>query len=277
MLNDSFRIRYKAVPIAISEQNDHFSPTKLHNHNEFEILLILKGSCTVRIANKEYYARGGDMIFINPLEIHEITVNQDTPYAHKCMCFDISVIMNNRLGENLRNECVCINHIVKGSSAHSEYLRDLFEKVFETFGLDEKTFAMDISAYITLMFSYLLKNSLSDIKALNPAATKFTADVTEYIKHHYGEKLTSKQIADAYYLNHSYFCRKFKENFGTSFSSYLNMYRISVAKIMLEENPSSIAQISQLCGFDTPTYFSKCFKNHVGVLPAEYKKGQRGL
>lgn len=277
MLNDSFRIRYRAIPIATSEQIDSFAPTNLHNHNEFEILLILSGSCTVRIANMEYFAKKGDMIFINPLEIHEITVNTDAPYHHKCMCFDISVIMNNRLGENLRNECMCINHHIKSDSVHSGYLADLFEKVFDVFCHDEKTMAMDISAYITLIFSYLVKNSLSDTKTLNPAGTRFCADVTEYIKQHYSENITSKKAADACFLNPSYFCRKFKENFGVSFSSYLNMYRISIAKSMLEEESLSIGTISEMCGFDTPTYFSRCFKQQVGLLPAEYKKGKRGL
>ena len=98
MIEDGFKIRYKSVPIAISETN-HFLPTKLHNHSEFEVLLINSGSSNVRIANKDYRVKGGDMIFINPMEIHEIIANEDTSYAHQCMCFDISVIMNNRISE----------------------------------------------------------------------------------------------------------------------------------------------------------------------------------
>lgn len=274
MLDDSFRIRYKSVPIAISEQN-HFLPTKLHNHNEFEILLINSGSCTVRIANKEYQAKDGDIIFVNPMEVHEIAVNTNVPYAHQCICFDISVIMNNRICQNLKNECTSIIHIIKGETEHGTHLKDLFEKIFNEVKNEGKTFAMEITAYITLMFSYLLKNSLVDEKRANPKETRFCSDVLAYISGHYREKITSKQAAEACFLNHSYFCRKFKENFGTSFSAYLNIYRISVARTMLEENSESVSKVSEMCGFDTPTYFSKCFKNYVGVLPFEYKKGKR--
>ena len=274
MLNDSFRIRYKAIPVATYEQKDSFSPTSIHNHNEIEILRIVSGSCTVRIANMEYCAKKGDIVFVNPLEIHGVSVNTDAPYHHKCMCFDTSLIMNSSLGENLRNECVCINHLIKSDTPHCAYLTELFEKVFGALELDEKTMAMEASAYITLMFSYLIKNSLSDIKALTPAKSRFCADVTGYIKEHYHETITSGMAADACFLNHSYFCRKFRENFGTSFSAYLNMYRISVARSLLEESHLSVAKVSEMCGFDTPTYFSKCFKKHVGVLPAQYKKGK---
>ena len=276
MLDDSFRIRYKSVPVAISEQN-HFNATKLHNHNEFEILFIKSGSCTVRIAGKEYYAKAGDLIFINPMEVHEVIVNSDKPYEHKCVCFDISLIMNSRISDELKNECTSIIHIIRGNTEHGAYLKNLFEKVFSEVKCENKTSAMEVTAYITLMFSYLLKNSLVDEKRANPKETKFCSDILAYINEHYKEKITSKQAAEDCFLNHSYFCRKFKENFGMSFSAYLNIYRISVARTMLEENTESISKISEMCGFDTPTYFSKCFKNYVGVLPFEYKKGKRSL
>ena len=276
MFDDSFRARYKSIPIAISEQNS-FCPTKLHNHNEFEILLINSGSCTVRIANKEYEAESGDLIFINPMEVHEITVNTDTPYAHQCICFDISAIMNNRFSENIKDECMSIIHIIKGETLYTQYLSDLFKKIFNEARNADKTFAMDVTAYITLVFSYLLKNSLIDKNRANPKETKFCKDILAYISEHYNEKITSKQVADACFFNHSYFCRKFKENFGISFSAYLNIYRISVARNLLEESTESISKISEICGFDTPAYFSKCFKNYVGVLPVEYKKGKRNL
>ena len=56
MLDDSFRVRYKEIPIAISEQHS-FYPTKLHNHNEFEILHITSGSCRTCVAGELSPAR----------------------------------------------------------------------------------------------------------------------------------------------------------------------------------------------------------------------------
>ena len=271
MLDDSFRVRYKSVPIAISNQND-FSPTGIHNHNEFEILLIKSGSCTVCVAGEEYTAKQGDMFFINPMEVHEIAVNDTAPYEHKCMCFDTSLIMNNRISETLKNECTNIVHKVNGEP----YLSDLFEKIFDEVKAGGKTYAMDVTAYITLMFSYLLKNSMVDEK-ISPKENTFCQNVLSFINEHYCEKITSRQAAEACFLNHSYFCRKFKEDFGKSFSAYLNTHRVSVARTMLEESGETVTAISEMCGFETPAYFSKCFKEYTGILPLEYKKGKRSL
>lgn len=43
MLDDYFRIRYKKVPLAVSFQDSNTYITELHNHSEFEILLITRG------------------------------------------------------------------------------------------------------------------------------------------------------------------------------------------------------------------------------------------
>ena len=276
MIDDKFKIRYKFVPVAVSESIGS-NPTRLHNHDEFEILLINSGSSSVYIANKEYKVSTGDMVFINPMEIHEVIPDNATTYAHQCICCDLSIVMHGQSCGNISNECSGIVPIVKGSTLHGIQLSELFKKVFDAFKRDEKTAAMEVCAYITLLFSYLLKNSLVDAHRTNNKETEFCSNVIDYIKKHYMENITSKQAADACFLNHSYFCRKFKENFGVKFSSYLNIHRISEARKRFEENVETITDISVRCGFETPAYFSRCFKEFVGVSPQEYKKGKRSL
>lgn len=276
MFDDNFKIRYSTIPIAMSE-NDGSLPTKLHNHNEFEILLVMEGSCTVSIANKEYNVKSGDMIFVNPMEVHRIIANRNEKYLHRCICFDVSLIMNERISNDLVSECTCIIPHISGNTLHGKYLKSLFNEIIDALNRGDKTVSMDVTAYITLIFSYLIKNSLLDNKRIAPKQSEFCAAVTGYLKKNYGKNLTSKDMAEVCFLNHSYFCRKFKENFGISFSQYLNIYRISMARKMLEENSGSIAEIAEKCGFETPAYFSKCFKTHIGILPNEYKKSKNSL
>lgn len=269
MINDSFKIRYTALPIAISEQTD-FAPTTLHNHNEFEIISISNGSCKIRAGCEEFSAKKGDIVFINPMEIHEVAVYPDSSYSHKCICFDISIITD--IFGMQKSELSAAVHCISDKN-HSTQLKDLFDKIFDAVMADEKTSPMNITAYLTLMFSYLIKNSLTGIAASHKES-RFSADVLDYIQNHYGEKITSRQAAEACFLNHSHFCRKFRENFGTSFSAYLNMYRISASKALLENSGKTIAAIALLCGFESSAYFSKCFKEQVGISPAEYKNAK---
>lgn len=271
MINDAFKIRYKAAPIAMDEQVG-FATTELHNHYEFEIISVKEGKAKVCIGNTDYFAAEGDLIFINPMEVHSVCVDKGENYRHQCICFDLSLVMDKLLSENLKNETSHIMHHIPKDNPHHTSLQKYFDEIVTLFQQEEKTFSMEVSAYITLMFSCLIKHSLIDGRKSNAKESKFCKEVMEYVRKHYGERVSSKQIAERMFLNHSYFCRKFKENFGMGFSNYLNIYRISMARKFLEDGAFNVEQVSELCGFDTPEYFSKCFKKHIGILPGRYQK-----
>lgn len=64
--------------------------------------------------------------------------------------------------------------------------------------------------------------------------------------------------------------RSFKKNCGISPGAYLLNYRIDIARELLEHG-SSVKSTALSCGFQNPLYFSKAFKESVGVPPREYR------
>jgi AraC-like DNA-binding protein len=70
-----------------------------------------------------------------------------------------------------------------------------------------------------------------------------------------------------------HFRRLFKADTGVTPMSYLNGLRIEYAKKLLRKRNitgMSIAEAALKSGFYDPRYFSRVFKNAVGVTPAEY-------
>lgn len=271
MLDDSFKIRYKSVPLAISCQNDS-TPTEAHNHSEFEILLITDGSCDVNINDISYHAKTGDMIFINPMEVHSIRAYKNDTYSHKCICFDCSIILDSSISEELQNETLHITHHIAESDPRGSRLRSIFSDILESFDADNNYTKIEITSYISLMFAHLLKHSIIDNDVKKTKNTLFCKKVLEYISEHYGENITSKETAEALSYNQSYFCRNFRKNFDKCFSDYINMYRIATSRKLLESGKMTITQIATECGFNSAAYFTICFKKHLGMLPSEYKK-----
>lgn len=45
--------------------------------------------------------------------------------------------------------------------------------------------------------------------------------------------------------------------------------RLERAKQLLEKNTGTVSEVSYLCGFNSPAYFIKCFKDYFGVTPGE--------
>lgn len=52
---------------------------------------------------------------------------------------------------------------------------------------------------------------------------------------------------------------------------YYNSLKIGEAKKLIREGSCNFTQIAELLHFDTPQYFSKCFKAFTGRTPSEYK------
>ena len=68
-------------------------------------------------------------------------------------------------------------------------------------------------------------------------------------------------------LSRSQLHRKLKALTGQPASIFLRTMRLERAKSLLEQKTGTAAEISYLVGFNSPAYFSKCFKDHFGVTP----------
>ena len=54
--------------------------------------------------------------------------------------------------------------------------------------------------------------------------------------------------------------------------NYCNGLKIKEARKLIREGNYNFAQISNLLHFDTPQYFSKCFKKYTKMTPSEYQR-----
>lgn len=271
MYDDSFKIRYTLTPVAVSETNDVIRGKTLpHLHRETEILYIEKGNAKIKIDKNEFSVKSGDIVFVSPLEVHSVEVENEKNYGHKCICFDTSLIADEKIRADTENGFLKMPRVLKCDDVLKEIFLNLFFAVRE----NRESLFFESVAYISMIFAYLLENKLFIRKVDSGINKDFYKKVCDYIKMYYSGNITSKDIAQKIGYTQSYFCRAFKKTFNLSFSEYLNMYRISMSKKALENENAKIGDVAYECGFESPVYFARCFKKHIGMTPSEYKKCQ---
>lgn len=272
MFDDSFKIRYKDAPIFTWTPTSNKRTANFHNHSEFEIMYVLEGEGEATVNNQTYSIRPGDMIFVNPFEIHSLILYGEAHPLLHCACFNCSLINDNEIAKKLLSKQLrIVNHISSQNPIVAE-LQSFQESVYKCHKENGSFVEMEASAYLSLMFACLLKNNLIADKHRETKNEKFSTEVLQYIREHYSQNITSKDISAALSYNQSYFCRMFKTCFGRQFNDYLNMYRVVEAKKRIQYENLSIMQVAFECGFNGPSYFAKCFKRYVGMLPSEYRK-----
>ncbi|MEG1586325.1 MAG: AraC family transcriptional regulator, partial [Bacteroidales bacterium] len=69
---------------------------------------------------------------------------------------------------------------------------------------------------------------------------------------------------------------KLKAITGESTIEFIRKIRFKKACELLEDGRYTVAEVSTMVGFNTPSYFATSFKKYFGYLPTEYIKNRRG-
>ena len=77
-------------------------------------------------------------------------------------------------------------------------------------------------------------------------------------------------MADSLNMSRSNFYRKIKGVLDLSPNEYLRLERLKMAAQLLREGESRINEICYMVGFNSPSYFSKCFQKQFGVSPKDF-------
>jgi len=98
----------------------------------------------------------------------------------------------------------------------------------------------------------------------------------DYIKRNYMKKIMLEDVAAHVQLSTSYFCAVFKNEMKCSFNAYLNRVRIEMSKKLLADHDIPLADVANLVGYEDQSYFTRVFRNYVGISPGKYRerKGQ---
>jgi AraC-like DNA-binding protein len=124
-----------------------------------------------------------------------------------------------------------------------------------------------------LLFQQVLMTLAAGARARSPRPGAVVADqAASYLRKHYREKLTAKELGEALNFHPVYIARCMKRQFGCSPTEYLLHYRLDQAKLLLLQTDLPVGQIAREVGFRQPAYFTACFVKHEGVTPREYRR-----
>lgn len=104
---------------------------------------------------------------------------------------------------------------------------------------------------------------------------KHISRAIKYISENFAAQLRLSQIAQESAMSLSCFERTFKKEMGTTYTKFLNKFRISRAAKMLEQEELSISEIAFACGFTNPYHFTRMFNRIMAVSPRTYRKSLR--
>ena len=101
--------------------------------------------------------------------------------------------------------------------------------------------------------------------------------ILNYIHEHYNEKLTNISLAEHFGFHPNYMSQIVKNYTGMPLHKYIIYVKLSHAIDALNSTELTIGEISEMCGFCDIYYFSRYFKQYMGISPMQYRTHNAGI
>ena len=237
-------------------------------HEEIEIKYILSGTAEFICGTEVIIASAGDIIVINPCELHGMKTYGDDSVTYHLLMVSAELPL---LRSDAQATMPRFKHLIKGDPILADNLELLFREITEM----SPAYELSALGALALIFSRLKRyhaipesadaqEDSRSVERIKPAL--------DHIVRHYAEDISIQELAERCAMSVYHFCRVFKAVTGDTTISYINQLRINKASALLSTSTLPVAEIAAVAGFSDVCYFSRCFKKQKGISPAVFQR-----
>lgn len=278
VLGPKYRIAKDSFSIQYMRKKGFSEMTEPHTHTFYEIYYLRKGERIYFINGKLYTVKSGDLIVINPQDVHRTTSSSVEKFERILINFKEDFILPKTLSCDLPflpfSEGSQLIRFPAKDQANIEKL--IFQMLYEC-----QKKEVGYIPYVQLLLSKLLiqiyRQSLHSPPIVDTPMSRRIEEITTYLNEHFHEKLTLNQVADQFFVSPSYLSRTFKKFTGFNFSEYVQAIRMREARRLLIESNQKVIEIAEKVGYPTIAHFNKTFRKHTGFSPTQFRKHHKHL
>ena len=217
-----------------------------------EIILHLSGKSTVKFNGKTLFCNGNTIRFLPCGEVYEYIVDREE--IGEC----IDIIFNT----NVPISTDAFTLEAKNSVAVS----NLFKKIFAVWVAKDDGYYFKC---LSLLYEILCEIQKSNYIPENQY--KIIKPAINYINDNFlKEKISINKLSKLCSVSESYLKKLFIKKFGIPPTKYIIQLKLNYASDLLRSNLYTVTQIAQLCGYENLYFFSRQFKEYIGISPTNY-------
>lgn len=247
----------------------------IHHHDFYEIYFLLGGNVDFLVEGKTHHLEPGDLLLINPQELHQAQVGPDALYERIVLWIDRNYLAN--LGGGQSDLTACFDNdspmhanLLRPDKIRRAALQDLLEKLTAEFYGGKP--GGDLYAHgLLLQFMVEVNRLVHNVTSQQSRQEDpdLVSQVLAYIGSHFQENITLEQLAAEFYVSKYYLSHEFSKRVGISVYRYIIFRRLMYAKELMEAGNAPGA-VYQSCGFGDYTNFYRAFKSEYGISPKAY-------
>lgn len=245
-----------------------------HFHAEYELFYVLRGNPVLTANEIRYQLAKDDFFLINTGWMHGwsgegniLTGSILIDIEHLSALFGNTPVLFSCCSTTLRPE-------------DADEIRKLVYQLFTYSHADEGLGRLMFNGlscqFLYLMTSrYLAKKNDPMWNLPHDGPVKRTYDILRYMNESYAQTITLGSLAEQLNLSVPYLSKLFKEQFGSTFLSYLQALRLKHATEEILHTEKTLTRIALDNGFPNSASFIRTFRQANGISPGEFRKNSR--
>ncbi len=234
-------------------------------HENIEIIYIVEGDGVVSNNGHLISVSEGDIVVINSNHLHSLAAGEAT-LLHRYLIVDRSFCLANGIDTNT---------VAFDTQIEDGRMRELMEQLYVEYHSAEDTPYRTLtvrSLVLQIMVRLCTAYGTPAREAERPErSVSYVKQAIAYVQASYEKNFSLDDVASFVGINKCYLSREFHKYTGYPFVAYVNRTRCKRAQSLLSDARLSISEVGRRCGFDNRSYFTKCFRRYIGLLPAEYR------
>ena len=259
----------------------HFDPS-WHFHQEYQLVVVLKGTGTRFIGDDISHFEGGDMVLTGS-NLPHVWRNDDEYFQNKglethCIVIYFSLdfmgdsFLHKEEMENISELLIKAKRGLEIIDEARDCVREMMQNMLHQKGFNGVLSLLQILNILSTSKQLKFINKKGYLNTVSDSDSKRMSSIHSYILTHYKGAIRLDNVARIANLSPTSFSRYFKAHTNKTFSDFIAELRISLACKLLQRNDLSIIQIAHECGYRTLSNFNKKFKEVAGNNPLKYRK-----
>lgn len=252
-------------------------------HEQLELIYLRKGEAAVYYGSRMVEAKTGDVILMNPFEVHQV-VHTGSDVLFDCVMIDASMYCSgardekeSRLLDYMDYNRLGFENRILGDQELTQHIDSLCRELKNR----EFMYELAVRSHVFGLLVCLLRQHVRSERSMERFAQNMERydrirPAVQMMKQRMSERITLTELAETCHMSSSHFCRMFRQITGVAPVRYLLNLRLQEAATMLRRTDKPVTQVAFEVGFDDSGYFSKKFREQFGMTPTKAKKSGNG-
>jgi len=254
----------KTYPLTDHPSGYYFSWQNGRVLNEHQLNYITKGRGVYEDRSVHYRVQEGSIMVVPKGKWHRYRPDQRTGWTENYIGF------SGLLADHFFEKASMLNQPPVIRCGEREEFIDTYYKIFDLVKKEDPGFQQIASGLVIKLLGYMIA-----FRKQQQFSGKHIEQIIRYARFHMRQniprEIDMKVLADEQNIGYSYFRKKFKEYTGISPHQYHLELKIMRARELLVSTNKTIKEICFEVGFESSHYFSRFFKQKVGVSPSELR------